>query len=136
MWLGGYSVIPTEQVEDFTIEEEPTNTYQLHYDKNRVIGMTDELEAMKQAVYKMLSTERYEFMIYDVYGVELSDLIGKERSFVVPEIERRITDALLEDTRILKVGNFKFEFNKSKYLVTFDVETIYGELEIESEVAA
>ena len=129
-------MIPTEQVEDFTIEEEPTNTYQLHYDKNRVIGMTDELEAMKQAIYKMLSTERYEFLIYSVYGVELSDLIGKERSFVVPEIERRITDALLEDTRILKVGNFKFEFNKSKYLVTFEVETIYGDLEIESEVAA
>ena len=129
-------MIPIEQVEDFTIEEELTNTYQLHYEKNRIIGMTDELEAMKQAIYKMLSTERYEFLIYSVYGVELSDLIGKERSFVVPEIERRITDALLDDTRILKVGNFKFEFNKSKYLVTFEVETIYGEIEIESEVAA
>ena len=129
-------MIPIEQVEDFTIEEEPSNTYQLHYDKNRIIGMTDEMEAMKQAIYKMLSTERYEFAIYSDYGVELSDLIGKERSFVVPEIERRITDALLEDTRILSVGNFEFEFNKSKYLVTFEVGTIYGEIEIESEVAA
>lgn len=130
-------MIPEAQVEDFTVEEEPSLTYALTYEQNRIIGKTDELEAMKQAIYKILGTERYNFIIYSQeYGVELSDLIGKERSFVIPEIERRITEALMADSRITSVGNFDFEINKSKYLVTFEVGTIYGDLEIESEVAA
>lgn len=130
-------MIPEAQVEDFTLEEEPSLTYALNYEQNRIIGKADELEAMRQAIYKILGTEKYDFLIYSwEYGVELSDLIGKERSFVIPEIERRITEALLADSRVTSVGNFEFEINKSKYLVTFEVGTIYGDLEIESEVAA
>lgn len=120
--------------EDFTVVEEPTNTYYLDYEKERVRGYTDGLEAVEQAIYKMLSTEKYQYPIYEDYGVELASLIGKERSYVVPEVERRIMEALLSDERILSVNNFRFEFAQSKYHVTFSVETTYGDTEVEKEV--
>lgn len=130
-------MIPDEYIEDFEVENEPSYTYYLNIEKSRITGNTDGLEAVQQAVYKILNTERYQYDIYPWwYGVELADLIGRERSYVVPEIERRITDALMNDDRILSVSNFQFEFNKSAYHVTFEVETTFGDLEVESEVAA
>lgn len=39
----------------------------------------DGMEAVKQAVYKILQTERYKYVIYDWnYGVELEDLLEKQ----------------------------------------------------------
>lgn len=121
--------------EDFTVEEDPSYTYYLDYEKNRVMGFTDGLKAIKQMIYKKLNTEKYQYLIYDDWGVELADLIGKEKSYVVPESKRRISDALLEDDRIMRVDNFKFEFNKSKYHLTFHVSTIFGDLVVGKEVS-
>ena len=125
----------TDFIDDLTVETEPSETYQLDYEKNRIRGMVDGIDAVKQAIYKILNTERGQHIIYDDdYGAELTELIGKEKSYAVPEIERRITDALMRDDRILSVTNYRFEIEKRKYHVTFDVGTIFGELEIESEV--
>lgn len=56
-------------------------------------------------------------------------------SFCIPEIERRITEALLQDTRIIAVENFEFETEKRGIvLVKFTVLTIFGSLNLESEV--
>lgn len=123
-----------EIIEDFTIEDETSYTYYLDYEKNRVHGFVDGVDAIKQFIYKKLNTEKYQYLIYDDWGVELANLIGKEKSYVVPEAKRRITDALMEDERILSVSNFKFDFNKTKYSVTFNVTSVFGELEVMKEV--
>lgn len=125
-----------ETFDDFVIEDEPSYTYYLDIEKSRVAGYVDDVEAVKQFIYKLLNTEKNQYPVYDNFGIELEELIGQERSYAVPEIERRITEALLEDERISGVGEFVFQFNKSKYHVTFEVYTIWGTLEIESEVAA
>ena len=90
----------------------PTKTYKMTLDDaNRISGYTDEQEAMKQAIYKIIRTERYRYIIYDWnYGIELEDLFGMPVSYCVPEIERRVTEALLQNIRINEVNNF--EFNK------------------------
>ncbi|MFR8334422.1 MAG: DUF2634 domain-containing protein [Oscillospiraceae bacterium] len=45
---------------------------------NRVQGMTDEQDAVRQAVYLILNVERYAYPIYSRnYGSELTDLIGQ-----------------------------------------------------------
>ena len=55
---------------EFTLEEEPSYTYKLDIDKGRIKGMTDEADAMLQAVYLILSVERYQYPIYSYnYGV-------------------------------------------------------------------
>ena len=126
-----------ELVNDFEVRGIlPTKTYHLRILTMRVQGLTDGLEAMKQAVFKILQTERYRYSkIYSGnYGVELWDLIGQPIPYVLPEIQRRITEALTWDERITAVNGFEFEVQKSKVHTTFKVHTIYGEIETELAV--
>ena len=120
---------------DFNIEEETSYTYKLNLDESIIAGFVDGLEAMKQAIYLILNIERYEYLIYSWnYGIELNDLYGQPIPFVLPELKRRITEALVQDSRILGVDNFSFETNKGKVHATFTVHTIFGDVEAERVV--
>ena len=44
---------------DFEITAPPSHTYKLNREKARAVDYTDGLEAVKQAVYKILLTEGY-----------------------------------------------------------------------------
>ena len=113
----------------------PSRDYQVTSTKDRIQGYVDGIEAVKQAIYFILNTERYEFPVYSwQYGVELIALIGKPPQVIVPEIKRRIRDALTADDRILSVDDFQFEFNKKKVHVSCVATTIYGDLLVEREV--
>ena len=102
---------------------------------NKIQGFTDELEALKQAIYKVLNTERYEYPIYSFnYGIELESLIGKDKTYVQIELKRRIRECLLRDDRITEVDNFKFEFNGDQLKCTFDVHSIFGNITVSQEV--
>ena len=126
----------TQFLPDLNIIILPTKTYKMTLDDaNRISGYTDEQEAMKQAIYKIIRTERYRYIIYDWnYGIELEDLFGMPVSFCVPEIERRITEALLQDIRINEVNNFEFDTSKKGVvLVKFTAYTEFGEINITDE---
>lgn len=122
--------------QDFEIEEQPSKTYKMHFSKLYIHGYTDELEAMKQVIYKILNTERYQYIIYSWnYGIELMDLFGEPVTYVCPELQRRITEALTQDTRILDVSAFSFDTSrKGKVYVTFVAHTIYGDIEVDKVV--
>ena len=122
---------------DFEIQVLPSLTYRLDIEKNCITGKCDELIAIKQAIYKILNTERYENDIYSWnYGVELKSLYGKPTSYVIPELKRRIQEALVQDDRIDSVDNFSFERNQEKVLAKFTVHTNLGEINEEMEVSA
>jgi phage baseplate assembly protein W len=123
---------PTE----FHFVRQPGFTYKLNVSQNKVVGYVDEREAYKQAVYKILNTERYEYVIYSWdYGVELKDLIGMPIYYVLPEIERRITEAVEQDDRTISVGNFSFDTSERGVVhVKFTATSIYGEEIIETDV--
>ena len=131
-------MLPESDIEilsDFELKDEPTNTYRLDYEKNRIQGKTDGIEAIKQAIYIILNTERYQYLIYDWdFGVEFQDLFGEPKSFVLPEIEKRIADALMQDSRILSVKDFSFESKRNNITVYFTVSTVFGDLEVEKVV--
>ena len=118
------------------ITEQPTLTYRMDREKEYIKGKTDDIEAMKQAVYKILMTERYGSIIYSGdYGIELADLFGQPVSYVCPELERRITEALLWDRRIESVDNFRFDLSKRGIVsVRFNVQTVFGSSETERQV--
>nr|DAW76710.1 MAG TPA: Protein of unknown function (DUF2634) [Caudoviricetes sp.] len=99
-------------------------------------GYTDELKAMEQAIYKIIRTERYKHIIYSWnYGIELEDLFGMPVSYCIPEIERRVKEALEQDTRILDVTDFEFEtLKRGTVHVKFKAIIIFGNLELEKEV--
>lgn len=116
--------------------EQPTLTYKLDTDRAKVIGTAEGLEAVKQAVYKILQTERYEYPVYSGdYGVELKDLYGQPVSYICPELERRITEALLWDSRIREVSDFSFDTSvKGAVTAAFTITTVFGKINAEKEV--
>lgn len=108
-------------------------TYKVSADK--VEGFVDDLEALKQAIYKLLSTEQYEYPIYTFdYGIAWKELIGQERPYVRAELKRMIQEALLRDSRITDVDQFAFAFSGDTCVCSFTVTSKYGAVAIETEV--
>ena len=117
----------TTLTEEITEVNYPSRTYKINLDKDRISGYTDDLDAIKQAIYLILSTERYQHIIYSWdYGVELLDLIGKPIPYVMSELPRRIKEALTQDNRISDVVDFEFQKLGKKLNVTFKVITTLG----------
>ena len=124
-------------VEVQTAEKWPSKTYVMNIDGERITGtMTDDIEAVKQAIYKILNTERYQYPIYSWnYGVELADLFGKPIAYVLPEIPRRIKEALVADDRIFVATAFELSHDKrGNVLAKFKVITIFGNFDAGKEV--
>jgi len=126
------SILPQGAVisDDLELEEiiEPSKTYRIDFEKGKTIGFCDGIEALKQAIYLILNTERYEYLIYSWnYGSELNELIGKQKDIAESEFKRRITEALLQDDRINNIDNFIFKYDEDCVQVEFTVFSIYGE---------
>ena len=121
---------------NLAIESQPSKNYKLHIEQNTINGVCDGLESMKQVIYKILNTERYQHIIYSWnYGIELLDLYGEPTSYVMVELQRRITEALVQDDRITSVTDFDFDLTDKKAVkVKFTVHTIFGELQEEKVV--
>ena len=120
----------------FTLAVQPDKTFRMDGTSLRIAGWTDGAAALAQAIFLILSTERYRWLIHSWnYGVELASLIGKDVEYCIPEIERRVREALLQDDRVRAVENFSFsQPAKRKILVSFTVETVYGKIDAEQEV--
>lgn len=101
----------------------------------RISGYVDDVDAVKQAIYLILNTERYKHLIYSWdYGVELLDLFGKPMPYVMSELPRRIKEALTQDNRIDDVKDFEFEQHGNKLHTTFTVVSNVGNIPTELEV--
>lgn len=120
---------------DFEEVIDPTKNYRIIVEKDRCIGFTDEIEAMKQAIYLALSIERYDHIIYSWnYGVEFKDLFGMPTSYVASEVKRRIRECLLQDDRINEVDTFEVTTKKHRVHVKYTAHTIFGDIEGEKVV--
>ena len=121
---------------NIVVEKQPSLSYKMKLEKERIERTVNGLESVKQMIYKTLMTDRYKFEIYDWnYGVELDDLIGQPKEFVKAELPRRIEDALIVDDRVSEVTDFEFtDVDKTTLAVKFTVKTIFGDIESEREV--
>ena len=120
---------------DIMVKELPTKTHRMElYEGNYILGFVDSLKAMEQAIYKIIRTERYKYIIYSWnYGIELEDLFGMPVEYCVVELERRISEALLQDNRITAVNGFEFDTESERGTVLikkFVAETVFGEIQI------
>lgn len=116
-------------VDDF----HPSKTWRLS--GNRLQGMIDGVDAVKQSVDYMLSTERFYYDIYSYdYGAEFSGLIGKDKSYIKADIERVITEAVLQDDRVTGVTDFEITFDRDTANVKFIVITDFGNFTTERGV--
>lgn len=121
---------------EIKVQEEPSKNYKMYLQQAVVHGYTDEREAMRQVIFKILNTQRYQYSIYSWnYGIELEDLFGEPISYVFPELERRIIEALLQDDRIISVDTFVFDIlTKKTVCVTFTAHTIFGDVNADKVV--
>ena len=119
-------MLPTNNIntDDIEIIKDPSLSYKLDLDKERVRKYVDDIESIKQAIYKILNTERYTYTAYNwQYGIELNDLIGQPKSLVKAILPDRIKEALMVDDRIQDVVDFKFEdICKTEIDITFIVK--------------
>lgn len=119
-----------------TIVSQPNKTYKMLIEDEKIVGMTDDLAAIEQAIYKILNTERYKYVIYSWnYGVELEELFGKPIPWVFSELPRRIREALVQDDRINDVTEFDLSHdNKGNVLAKFKAVTVAGVIEVDKVV--
>ncbi|GIO93209.1 DUF2634 domain-containing protein [Paenibacillus lactis] len=129
---GGTIQPDTEVVENL---DQPSLTYRLNLQEGTLSGQIDGLEAIKQAVAKVLQTRRFEHLIYSSdYGHELYDVIGRDPLWAYAEIERHIKEALLQDDRILSVDDMNISFAGETAMAEFTVRTVYGPFAMTKEV--
>ena len=100
---------------------------------DRIAGFVDDIEAIKQAVYHILSIERYAYAIYDDnYGVELEQYIGQDFEYLSATIQETLNEALTQDDRIFDVEVTNVEkTDDNSALVEFNVLTRNDEIEME-----
>lgn len=122
-------------ISSFYAAEQTSKTYYLDKENKRIVGvLNDYLKAVEQAVYLVLNVERFDYAMYSWnYGIELNDLYGNIKEYVIPNLIGRIKEALLQDDRITDVINFNYKINKTMYSISFTVVTEYGNIDI-SEV--
>ncbi|MDR0326298.1 MAG: DUF2634 domain-containing protein [Oscillospiraceae bacterium] len=127
-------MIPQSFIPKVERKRQPDISWRLEEDTIAYDKITG-LEAVRQTVFLILSVERYEYVIYSWnYGTELWDLFGQPVSFVRPEFERRVRDALSQDDRITAVDGFAFEWDRKRLHCRFTVRSVFGDFETSCSV--
>lgn len=114
------------------IKSNASKTYFIDIENDKMKGITDGLEALKQAIYLILSIQRYDYIIYSWnYGIELKDLFGKPTTYACAVLPSRIKQALMQDDRIQNVYDFVTRAKGETVFVKFTVDSVFGVFEQE-----
>lgn len=111
------------------IQSQPSRTYQ---DITTAIsGMTDGQKAIIQTANHILNKGRYNYAIYpDWYGMELEKYKGQSFQYLEAQIEKDLSDALLQDDRIYSIIVTKIEqLDIDSAHVVFDMYTNEGTIQ-------
>ncbi|QOS98103.1 DUF2634 domain-containing protein [Brevibacterium sp. JNUCC-42] len=123
-------------IDSTTLEEveQPSLTYGIDFTKKCVTGRIDGLEALKQAVFIILSTERFEHLIYSHHHGFESMSVAEEVIFR-SEIARRVREALMQDDRVLDVVDCKTTIDGDTSRTEFVVVSKFGDFKATTEGA-
>ena len=115
--------------------EQPALTWGIDKATQHIVGAVDEYEAIKQAVSVILNVERFQWQIYQPYsGVQLAGLVGQDAGYVAAEVQRRVREAVMVDERVTGVSNYSYTINGNKLAATMAVNTVFGDIQIQTEV--
>ena len=133
------SVLPQAGAADITAGvtfiQQPSLTWYINKDSNRIVGEVDGLEAVRQAVEIILNVERFRWQIYSPNsGMQWDGLIGQDPGHVASEVQRRMLDALSVDDRVRGISNFEYSMDGSTMTCSVTVNTVYGETQTTVEV--
>lgn len=129
------AVLPTGNLPDVTFQQQPDLTWGIDKTTNRIRGTVTGWEAVRQAVEIILNVERFRWQIYRPYsGMQWDGLIGQDPGYVASELQRRITEALTMDDRVLGISNFSYTVEGDKLSASLTVNTVFGEMDTSVEV--
>lgn len=115
--------------------QQPSLTWYINKDSNRIQGEVDNLDAVRQAVEIILNVERFRWQIYSPNsGMQWEGLIGQNPGYVASEVQQRIKDALSTDERVLGVSNFEYTLSGDDFVCSVTVESVYGQIQTTVEV--
>lgn len=121
------------------VRPQETRTYAMDFRHKRIAGFTDGKEAAMQAIWKILSTQRFAHLIYDdQYGCDIMNKIGASgltKQYLDSDVPKMVEEALLADERITGVADFRYEILSCDSVhVEFTAYTIYGDLEVKGVI--
>ena len=101
--------------------------------KNYVV---EDADAIKVWIWKTLKTKKGVFPAYDEeYGAELDELIGESDVGVIAELAAfYLEEALTQSPYINGVSNATVERRADKAIISFTVNTIWGDVQEETEL--
>lgn len=118
-----------------TFIQQPSLTWYINKDSNRIQGEVDNLEAVRQSVEIILNVERFRWQIYSPNsGMQWDGLLGQNPGYVASEVQRRIKDALSVDERVLGISNFEYTMDGDSMTCSLTVNTVYGQTQTTVEV--
>ena len=112
-------------------QDQPSLTWKIDKESNRITGTCDGWDAVRQAVEIILYVERFRWQIYTPYsGMQWDGLLGENPGYVIVELQRRIREALMMDNRVTGISDFDYEQDEETLNVSFTVDTVYGGIPI------
>lgn len=116
-------------------QDQPTLTWIADPVTRRIRGRGDGWEAIRQAVEIIVNVERFKWQIYTPnFGTDYDGLLGTEPGYAASELQRRLEDAFLPDSRILGMRDFTWSFSGVSLSASFTVRTVFGDVESGLEV--
>lgn len=110
-------------------QDQPTLTWIADPVTRRIRVRGDGWEAIRQAVEIIVSVERFKWQIYTPnFGTDYNGLLGTEPGYAASELQRRLEDAFLPDSRILGMKDFTWSFSGVSLSVRFTVLTVFGDV--------
>ena len=110
-------------------QDQPTLTWIADPVTRRIRGRGDGWEAIRQAVEIIVNVERFKWQIYTPnFGTDYDGLLGTEPGYAASELQRRLEDAFLPDSRILGIKDFTWSLSGVSLSVRFTVLTVFGDV--------
>ena len=110
-------------------QDQPTLTWIADPVTRRIRGRGDGWEAIRQAVEIIVNVERFKWQIYTPnFGTDYNGLLGTEPGYAASELQRRLEDAFLPDSRILGMKDFTWSFSGVSLSARFTVLTVFGDI--------
>ena len=132
--------VPQEQFEKLldNYENKKYSSKDFKLSGDRIKGYVDSEDSLAQAIYFILSTERYQYAsMSDKVGVELQELYGDNDPVIELVLASTIREAILSDDRVQEISGLEIErVERDTFSVKVEVLSNIGEtVEIEKVVS-
>lgn len=115
-------------------KEQPSKTYYIDFNKKRIIGKCDGIDALKQFIHKALITVRGKFPILysDDYGSDIENAVFGDtptQEYLLTVIPQLVKDCLLVDDRIIDVSDIEVNIDGENLYINFTVQSDFGDFD-------